>query len=146
MYTCGRCGGAIHKDTKICPHCRANLAGIRCQNCHFVGGEAEFVNDRCPKCGQKVATAAETKPLVCKKCGSEDFNALTGRRCGTTQWSALVIVWVMGLGSLGCASTALQMVEGTTIVEVGMLLIFGVLGLTLTGFSLYATHLGFKSL
>lgn len=50
IYTCGRCGRAVSKSTRVCPHCGARLAGIKCQNCGFIGSETDFVADRCPKC------------------------------------------------------------------------------------------------
>ena len=50
VYTCGRCGRGVTKTTRICPHCGARLAGIKCQSCGFVGSETDFAGDRCPKC------------------------------------------------------------------------------------------------
>ena len=54
-YSCGRCGAAVSKSAKTCPHCSARLAGIRCTQCKFVGSEDDFPGDLCPECGAKVS-------------------------------------------------------------------------------------------
>jgi len=53
-YTCGRCGRSVTKSTRVCPHCGAQLAGIKCQNCGFAGSETDFIADRCPQCNSVV--------------------------------------------------------------------------------------------
>jgi DNA-directed RNA polymerase subunit RPC12/RpoP len=57
-YQCSRCGKTVSKSDRVCPHCRALLAGIRCTRCGFVGVEKDFANDLCPKCGSYVRTSS----------------------------------------------------------------------------------------
>src|SRR5688572_837646 len=59
LYQCSNCRQAVSKSDRVCPHCRVSLVGIRCQNCGFVGGEQDFPNDLCKKCGSRVVKAAD---------------------------------------------------------------------------------------
>jgi RNA polymerase subunit RPABC4/transcription elongation factor Spt4 len=101
-YSCGRCGAVVAKSTHVCPQCHAQLAGIRCQQCSFVGGESDFVNDHCPKCHafvyvppQPVAKAGE----LCPKCQHTiPSGEVTCPQCGYTQWGTVLIDLLLGLG------------------------------------------------
>ena len=48
---CSRCGGNVSTSANQCDQCSADLRGIRCAACDFVGNEADFTKDRCPVCG-----------------------------------------------------------------------------------------------
>lgn len=61
IYTCGNCDKVVSKSTRVCPHCRVSLAGIRCKACSFVGGEKDFANDLCPRCGARVVRPANSE-------------------------------------------------------------------------------------
>lgn len=61
VYTCSRCNGVVSKSTRTCPHCHASLVGIRCTSCSFTGGEKDFANDLCPRCGARVVQPANTE-------------------------------------------------------------------------------------
>ena len=61
MFTCGRCGTPVSKNTRNCPSCRAILAGIECQSCGFKGTEDDFPGDRCPECGSIVRGSGTTR-------------------------------------------------------------------------------------
>ena len=108
IYTCGRCGRGVTKTTRVCPHCGARLAGIKCQTCGFIGSETDFAGDRCPKCRSVVRvsrqkpTSAAPKMETCKGCGrSIKSSDWTCPHCGHTQWGYIV---GPGLFSLLCLS------------------------------------------
>lgn len=104
MYSCGRCGGAVSKSTRRCPHCSALLAGIRCKGCGFVGTESDFPGDRCPKCGSVVYTGgggSAPKEEKCKGCGKVIKSSdLTCPHCGYTQWGPIGLLLVLSIGCL----------------------------------------------
>lgn len=103
VYTCGRCGSAVSKSTRVCPQCGANLAGIRCQQCGFVGGASDFVGDLCPKCRSVVVVSGQSsksteKTEKCDKCGRKKAASdWTCPHCGHTEWGTIAIVGVFGL-------------------------------------------------
>jgi RNA polymerase subunit RPABC4/transcription elongation factor Spt4 len=54
VYSCGRCGRAVSKDTQVCPSCGAHLAGIKCTHCGFIGSRDDFPLDVCPRCHRRI--------------------------------------------------------------------------------------------
>lgn len=111
IYTCGRCGRSVTKTTRVCPHCGAQLAGIKCQNCGFIGSETDFAGDRCPKCRSVVyvnrqqSASAAPAMQTCKGCRrSIKSSDWTCPHCGYTQWGSIV---GMGIFSLFCLSAIL---------------------------------------
>ena len=96
QYTCGKCGGSISKTTHICPHCRANLSGIRCKNCGFVGSELSFIGDRCPKCytyRHPTPTTSNPTTEACPKCHRSlgDVENPLCENCGWIYWEPIII-------------------------------------------------------
>ncbi len=69
VYSCSNCHKSISKSTRVCPHCHVSLAGIRCQSCYFTGGEKDFANDLCPKCGVRVVL-----PKQAANASEDDFS------------------------------------------------------------------------
>jgi predicted amidophosphoribosyltransferase len=102
VYTCGCCGKPVSKSTRVCPHCGARLAGIKCQSCGFVGSESDFAGDRCPKCRSVVRVNRQqstSKPERCAKCGQPmQSGEVTCAHCGYTRWGQIVVVAILGLG------------------------------------------------
>jgi RNA polymerase subunit RPABC4/transcription elongation factor Spt4 len=102
IYTCGHCGRSVTKTTRVCPHCGARLAGIKCQSCGFVGSETDFAGDRCPKCRSVVRVSSQkSSQSTCKKCGrSMESGEITCSHCGHTNWGTIVIAGMIALGLL----------------------------------------------
>jgi len=104
-FTCGHCGRDVSKETRVCPHCRALLSGIKCRACGFVGSESNFVGDRCPKCRSQVTISRdipspEESTKECPKCGWICDDILC-EHCGRTDWGV-----VFGLGFFGIITFA----------------------------------------
>jgi len=95
-FTCSRCGATVTKTTRVCPKCHANLAGIKCKNCGFMGIEADFVNDRCPKCRSTVTTSSTAAVKYCPKCRKK-WDEWFCDKCGHTNWVMVVmfIIWML---------------------------------------------------
>ncbi len=91
-YTCSRCGASVTKTTRVCPGCHANLAGIKCKHCGFMGIEADFVNDRCPKCHSTVTSSKASNVKYCRKC-SRQWDGMYCEHCGNT--NKTTVVWLI---------------------------------------------------
>lgn len=52
-YFCMNCKGTVTRDTVQCPHCGIWLVEVECQHCGYRGPRDDFINDRCPSCGNK---------------------------------------------------------------------------------------------
>lgn len=52
MYTCSKCSAAINQPRDRCPKCGVLLSEIKCEQCGYIGGKTEFINNknRCPEC------------------------------------------------------------------------------------------------
>ena len=56
MYRCSHCGGTMSVPLDRCPSCGVLLSGVKCENCGYIGGKSEFINNNhhCPKCNSAV--------------------------------------------------------------------------------------------
>ncbi len=48
---CSHCGSNVVTSATHCDDCFADLRGIRCAACDFIGNETDFTKGRCPMCG-----------------------------------------------------------------------------------------------
>lgn len=106
QYRCGNCNRRVSRTARVCPHCKAQLRGIKCQNCGFSGSAKDFLGDRCPECGSIVKTTAA--PWTCK-CGERPF--MFCEDCGGINWKNFVLSIFFGI--LTTTVTALMIIEST---------------------------------
>ena len=48
---CGNCQAPLKAMDTICPNCRVIIKGLQCPSCGYEGGQEDFINNTCPRCG-----------------------------------------------------------------------------------------------
>ena len=51
-YYCASCGERLGLKDDVCPSCKSIIRGRQCSSCGYEAKESEFIEGRCPRCGE----------------------------------------------------------------------------------------------